>query len=107
MAPRILRVTKAASDAATRAEIPSTEASAQNRIPVEFPSTVWNAARRPWTAAERTTSAVAGPGNNDSSTATPRNEIRVDSTAQRVPVLATLEVQIRPAESDFRTPWPR
>src|SRR3954463_3762605 len=107
MAPATRSAVYAAEDAATNAEIPSTEATAQNRIPVEFPSTVRKAERLPWTAAERTTRAVAGPGSKDTKTATPTNDRRVEITPHSVRPRRYTERQIRPPESDLKHECPR
>src|SRR3954454_13831188 len=59
--------------------MPSTEAIAHMKIPVEFPNVTSSASRRPWTASERTTSAVAGPGVRLTSTAIPAKLTSVSS----------------------------
>jgi hypothetical protein len=57
-----LSATNAVSEAATSAETPRAERTAQTPTPIELPTVVRNAAHVPPTAALRTTSAIPGPG---------------------------------------------
>ena len=61
--------TNAISDAATSAEIPAIDSSAQATTPIELPAIVSTPARQPPRIALRTTIAVAAPGVIVTSTA--------------------------------------
>jgi hypothetical protein len=65
--------TNAASDAATSAEIPRTDSSAQATTPIELPAIVSTPARLPPRSALRTIIAVAAPGVSVTTIATGTN----------------------------------
>ena len=69
----------AVTDVATTAARPAAASRPHARTPSELPAVQTNAARRPPTAALRTTIAVAGPGVIVTSTATGRNAASVPS----------------------------
>src|SRR5689334_14256683 len=82
-APASFTAVNTAADAATTAARPAAASAPHARTPSELPAVHANASRRPPRAALRTTSAVAGPGASDSTSATGRNATSVPSTALR------------------------